>query len=81
MAARGADLRSLCVLLVFALAVGEIRLVPVDVFLYGNFTVGAIVALGKGGVLPFFKIKFLHLVDLHSRGIAAVIFSINWRLH
>ena len=45
-AARGADLRSLCRLLVLALAVGEILLVPVDIFLYGDFAVGAVVALG-----------------------------------
>ena len=45
-AARGADLRSLCNLLVLALAVGEICLVPVDVFINSDFAVGAIVALG-----------------------------------
>lgn len=45
-AARGADLRSLCILLVFALAVGEIRLIPVDVFINSDFAVGAVVALG-----------------------------------
>ena len=45
-AARGADLRSLCNLLVLALAVGEICLVPVDVFLNRDFAVGAVVALG-----------------------------------
>ena len=45
-AARGADLRSLCRLLVLALAVGEIRLVPVDIFLDSDFAVGAVVALG-----------------------------------
>ena len=45
-AARGADLRSLCNLLVFALAVWEICLVPVDVFLDCDFAVGAVVALG-----------------------------------
>ena len=45
-AARGADLRSLCILLVFALAVGKIRLIPVNVFLNCDFAVGAIVALG-----------------------------------
>ena len=45
-AARGADLRSLCILLLFALTVGEIRLVPVDIFLYCDFAVGAIVAFG-----------------------------------
>ena len=44
-AAGGANLRSLCNLLVFALAVGEIRLVPVYVFLNCDFAVGAIVAL------------------------------------
>ena len=43
--ARGVDLRSLCSLLVFTLAVGEICLVPVDVFLYGDFAVGTVVAL------------------------------------
>ena len=45
-AARGADLRSLCRLLVLALAVGEIRLVPVDVFLCGDYAVGTVVVLG-----------------------------------
>lgn len=44
-AARGTDLRSLCILLVLALAVWEIRLVPVDIFLYGDFAVGTVVAL------------------------------------
>ncbi len=77
-AARGADLRLLFVLLVFTLAFGEIRLVPVDVFLHCDFAVGALVALGKGGIFPFIKVGLLYLVDLHARGIAAVIFSINW---
>ena len=45
-AARGADMRLLCILLVFALAVGEILLVPVDIFLDSDFAVGAVVALG-----------------------------------
>lgn len=45
-AAKGADLRSLCILLVLALAVGEICLVPVDILLNSDFAVGAIVALG-----------------------------------
>ena len=45
-AARGANLRSLCGLLVFALSVGEILLVPVDIFLDSDFAVGAVVALG-----------------------------------
>ena len=44
--AREADLRSLCGLLVFTLTVGEICLVPVDVFLDRDFAVGAVVALG-----------------------------------
>ena len=76
MTARGADLRSACGLLVFTLAVGEICLVPVDVFLNRDFAVGAVAALGEGCVFPFLKVRLLNLIDLHSRGISAVIFSI-----
>ena len=66
-AAKGADLRSVCGLIVFTLAVGEICLVPVYVFLDRDFAVGTVVALGEGCVFPFFKVRLLDLIDLHSR--------------
>lgn len=65
------------VFLLFWLPVREVIFHPSNVFLNGDLTVRALIALGESLELPFLEIRFFNLTGTYTSCITLIVFTVN----